>query len=425
MRSVALASVSLALVLAAGIVSGASGAAPDRSDRKGLPAVQNLRAVKALQSLEPRALRRWPGGFAGLWLGKKGKVLIAFTRKAEARVEKLAARFPAPERLRAVKVDDSLAALRAIQGRMISDRESDPVVPARKYDLDISVKKNTLLAIVDRPVNAQLAGDFATRYGPDVLVKQGPIAEPHALFVCNSRLDCPPNLRSGIVTHAETNTNCTTAFNVTYPGVNNTTRRGVLSAAHCGNPDADYLDDRDHNGSVYGTVVAEQQSGAVDAELHSVVGQITPDTVWSATAPWIYVSDATKRGEVTKVSTYAGLTIGAPACKAGITTGKSCGEVLTKYYSPSYVPTSHDFVKADYCSDKGDSGAGVYSRTFPNFLKHLLGQKSGPSILGGYRALGIHSGGAKDTPCSDPQHYSLFGQIEFAQQAFGATVIKK
>lgn len=399
---------------------------PEKGDRVISPEV--LRAQRALEALEPRALSRWPASFGGLWIDG-GKVFIAFTDRTKQRVGKLAAKFPAPKRLHRVIVDDSLASLRQLQNQMILDRQVNPVTTADPrsgrpipvaYSLEIDVKGNQVAAMVHQPVTGEIVAGFAQRYGSDVAVQFLPPPEPLSLFVCTGRDNCPPTLRGGLVTSAETMTNCTIGFNVTYPS-GNATVDGTLSAAHCGNPDADYLDDRSHAGYVYGSVVAEQQSGRVDSELHSVLGLIANSAPWSALAPWLYLSDTTKKATVNKVGTYASLPVGATVCKSGITTGTTCGEVLSKTYSfDSYVDNAIDFFRTSACVDGGDSGAPVYSTFYP-FIKLNLARKS-QITFGSRKAQGILSGSAKDTPCSDSTYYSLFGHIEFVADAFPITV---
>lgn len=372
-----------------------------------------LKTLRALETLEPRAKRRWPGSFGGLWL-EKGKVFIAFTGRAKAKVGKLGRRFPRRKRLRAVRVDDSLIALRRLQAQMATDRARNPVALTEpssgrpiplSYALEIDVKRDAVVALVERPVTQEIAAAFAQRYGPGVLVEFAPPQEPLGLLVCTGRDNCPPNLRAGLKVNSPT-TACTAAFNVTYRSANRTID-GLLSAAHCGDPDADLLSDRSHAGYVYGEVVAEQQSGRVDAELHSVVRLIENSVPWSALAPWIWLSKAGSKTPVNGVGTYAGLPVGATVCKSGIMTEVTCGEVLSKTYSANsatWVPNQMDFIKTTVCAIPGDSGAPVYTAT-----------------RGSRNAQGIVSA-ATDRPCSDPQFSSTFGHIEFAQNALGVTV---
>jgi hypothetical protein len=434
---------------AAAAQPGAAAVAKASNPAKSKPARQRrlarLQARRAVSEIEPRALRRWPGSFGGLWLGRKGKIVIAFTRESKARAKLLARELPRGKRLRGIKVDNSLAALRKLQAQMIADRQlrpplvRDPVTqqadraggrdddrpppppppppPAPErlvplvYDLYIDVKRNLVVAIVEQPVGPELAAVFAQRYGEDVLVEQGRLQEPASLIICQSRKECPPGLRSGMETIAQSGTTCSTAFNVTYQS-GGKTLEGILSAAHCGNPDADLFDDRDHFNASYGKVVFEEQAGRVDAELHSVDGQYEGIAPWTANAPWIYIDNSERRAKVISAGTHNGLPVGAKVCKSGIKTEKTCGQVLAKTFSPSYVANSMDFVWTKFCSKSGDSGSGVY-RPWGRRVKD--GKPT-------YQAQGIVSGGSNAALPCDQKDSSIFGHIEFVFDALPVKV---
>ena len=429
----ALAFVSIAVLLSAAAAAPAEAAKkPSAGSPKG-----SLKALNSLQALEPRALRRWPESFGGLWLEGE-RVFVAFTGRAMRRVDRLAARYRGPKKLRAVTVDDSLASLEGLQDRMVADRHTNPVLgtdpasgrPVRlSYDLDIEVKRNIVVAIVDRPVTPELAAAFGNRYGEDVVVERGPLTGPEGLFACLSRDNCPPTLRAGLLADDPFAT-CSTAFTVSYPSGAGTAN-GVLSAAHCGSASGDdYLGDRFHAGTQYGEVVAEQQSGRLDVEIHSVVGSISPDTVWGAKAPWIYVSDAAKKGVVGQVGTYQGLPIGLGICKSGYVTGTTCGQVESKWYTPGdYIINGEHFVRASYCSNPGDSGAGVHRAYFIKGEQDPK-QKRGISLSKRYEAQGVHSGGPVDPEteepllCGHPDDFGIFGHIEFVEDFYSLEVNK-
>jgi hypothetical protein len=312
-----------------------------------------------------------------------------------------------------VRVDDSLLSLRELQARMVADRDAPPPpsivgLPRLQYDLEVSVQRNSVVATFPS-VTPELVAHFKQTYG-DVIVEQGPLIEPQPEVGCTSRDACFPFLRSGLRSVAESGSACSLAFGVLYQAGFEKVD-GILSAAHCGTPDADVGDDRLIGGGVYGQVVAEQQAGRLDAELHSV------DNGYVSFFPMIYRSPADYAAIVGKVGAYDQLLIGSTVCKSGYKTGESCGPVLSKTASPSsYVAGASDFIRADYCSDHGDSGGGVYisfQRQKPNKKKPVTR----------YEALGIHSGGAKDTPCSSPEHSAVFGHIEFVQSELGVKVL--
>ena len=62
------------------------------------------------------------------------------------------------------------------------------------------------------------------------------------------------------------------------------------------------------------------------------------------------------------------------------------------------------FIKAGYCEEDGDSGAGVYKE------------------VDWGNATGIHSGGA-NLNCGDPDDFGVFGHIERATTALDVEVV--
>jgi len=354
--------------------------------------------------------------------GAKERVFIAFADKAKQRSGGLKRGFPKPGLLRAVAVERSLRELELVQGRMVADREAFratgpplPGVSDEPYDLDIDVKRSAPVVILENPTD-RAAAAFRSRYGPFVIVEQGVPAKPHVLYPCKSREVCY-KLRSGLRTERKTGGGCSTAF-MAFLG-RSAKNPGVLSAAHCGgpnpdNPESDLGAPRYHGGAnplQYGTVYKERFAGRVDAEWHYV----SRDPFKSLKpAPWIYRNDAHRDNLVRRVGKPQELVIGSTVCKSGVTTGYSCGEVVSKSHSPDYITWSSHFVRAEYCSQPGDSGAGVYA-PIPSL-------KPPPGQPGKYAALGIHSGGAKDTPCSSSSHYAVFGHIKYAEDELGVKV---
>ncbi|MGI8805610.1 MAG: S1 family peptidase [Thermoleophilaceae bacterium] len=381
----------LALVLGlflGAVVLGAAGAAGQSAISEGAPESSDHAVLDdAVGSLQVEAQNRWPVSFAGVWRDPDSSadtVFVAFTEGAAAKVEELAAAFPRPELLRAVTVERSLADLRSIQHDLVTDRElvrtgalDLPGVPRARYDLDVRIPENTVLAILEEKTDAAVDA-FQARYGPAVRVTSGRLAVPD---VCTSRSVCSPDLRSGLnVTGG--GFRCSSAFSVRYNG-----NEQILSAGHC--PALE----RSHGGLRYGEVREQQTRGRLDAERHSVEGLFH-------SKPLIYDTDAQKAREVYTTGRYGFMAIGNTVCKSGVTTGKTCGRVNSIDYSPSYIENSDSFILTDYCSEGGDSGAGVY--------------------LGG-TALGIHSGGSPDE-CSDYDDFAIFGHIDFVDQQLDVRV---
>jgi hypothetical protein len=339
-------------------------------------------------ALEPEARSRWPETFAGLWQVAEGRVLIAFTANANENVDALRQQFPQAPALVPVTLPRSLAELEALQDRMIADRDGlrpAGVVPLPEhYDLGIDVIQKTAYAVVEAPdPSAVLA--FTSRYGP-VQVRPGPLAEPARC----TRRNCKPTLRAGLAVDDAAG-RCSSAFVARGPNGN----LNLLSAAHCG--DNDVGGARYHGGERYGEVVGQQQARRVDAERHSIEAPFTGDQI-------ILVDGSRRARPVTEVSgSWEETRVGRRVCKTGQRTGFTCGKIIDKHVSMDYVPDSGRFIAFKACVKRGDSGGAVFRDQ---------------------RAYGIVSGATTSVRCKNPDHYSVFGHIEYVRNALNVTNIK-
>lgn len=163
----------------------------------------------------------------------------------------------------------------------------------------------------------------------------------------------------------------------------------LLSAAHCSGTT------RYQGGEFYGSVSLEQQQGRVDAERH----------YRSWRSPWyvsatIFVESTDIRPvryhiswDNTMTQTWVG--------KSGEETGTTRGHITSKHYAPWWVPNSNRFLKADYCTEGGDSGGSVFNTN---------------------TAYGINSGGLI-VECPHPDAYGIFGNIGYAKDALGVSIL--
>lgn len=333
--------------------------------------------------LAAAAAQTWPDSFAGLWIDPEGaeRIYVAFTSGASRRVRALSTSFSRPDLLVAITATTSLRELERRQDRMIQDRElarkgalAFPGIDGALYDMDIDVRNNALMVIVEH-LSPETAKAFHDRYGRDVRVVRSRIMKPHR---CDAG-SCKSSLRSGVNIYWNGGS-CTSAFTTTGGA-------GMFTAGHCAVVGRTML----HDSTTVGTVTKTIEAGSVDASLITSSNELylgawirkTPDHAWT----------------VNSTSQYATLAIGSTACVSGTFTDTNCGSVLSKTYSPSYIPGGTNFILADFCERPGDSGAGVYN---------------------GSQALGINSGGT--TGNCDPGHRAIFGHVEFAQAALGATV---
>jgi len=364
---------------------------------------KKLRLSKGVAKLQREATDRWPGSYGGAWL-ERGKIFVAFTGRSKRRAGILREDFPSPGKLRSRTVGRSLAGLRSFQATAIAARElSTPdEVP---YDLDIDVQANSVVAIVEDP-NPVTVAFLTARHGAELEIRKGDLALPEA---CTSRTFCTPDLRSGLQVSQTSGALCSTAFTVrSRLGFD-----GILSAAHCGKDDVG--SSRFHTNVFTGSVVAEQHFGNVDAELHRDLS-----STLSMSKPLIYANEQQRNRLVLRSGSYAGLLKGFYVCKAGWVTDETCGKVESTDYAPDSTSYSHQFIKARYCANPGDSGSGVYQRI------NIHGKPKAPRAA----ALGIHSAGASrlvngekiPRVCPDPLDYGVFGHIEFAKKAFNLAV---
>jgi hypothetical protein len=295
---------------------------------------------------------------------------------------------------------------------MIEGREMGEI--DLSYDLDIDLRRNAPVVVTDDAEPGAI-GFFKDRYGEFVIVRDEPVAVPEACHALDPRGACGPELRSGLKSFIPVSggyAKCTTAFTVT----RKSTGPGVLSAAHCGVPDADTGVDRFNAMSTslsklrYGNVLEERQVDRLDVELHDV------DPPFAAQKPWIFVDPTHQEAAVHLVAranwTHVGITL---ICKSGATTGESCGKVSSTHYSPNYIPNGHDFIKAGYCAEDGDSGSGVYAR---------FGFPINGKVIKFTAAYGVHSGGPDTHGCpNDGLDYGIFSHSDHINDALPIAIM--
>jgi trypsin len=348
---------------------------------------------EADDALEPEARSRWPDTFAGLWQAVEGQVFVAFTENANENVAQLRQDFPGAGDLVPVTLPRPLAELEALQDQMIADRATPPtdgLLPLPDhYDLDIDVIQNSVYAVVD-DVDPRARLAFASRYGPTVQVRQGPLFEPERC----TRANCKYQLRAGLVIQRAIPGGfqkwCSSGF-VVRTGAGNL---NLLSAGHC----SAIGDSRYHGGELYGTVRDRQQRNRVDAERQSIDGAFTGAGV-------MFVDSDERARPVQTVSRWDDVRLERRICKTGWKTGKTCGTVKSKHFSPDdeWVPSGNRFIRTTYCAEGGDSGAAVFR---------------------GNRAFGVHSGGESGKCHPGPDNdFSAFSHIEYIENALNVSVV--
>lgn len=374
-------------------------------------AERRLKADRAVSHLMGVAQARWPDTFAGLWIEHEAlyRVNVAFTRDATANVDELRADFPYPDDLQAVDALHSYGALRALQGRLATERSvlqqgrpapdlPDEIRTTRGvYDLDIDVRTGKVIVRVARSTPAVRAA-FARRYPGPVIVREG-VSAPHTC----TQADCRHAMLGGLVLEIGTGY-CSSAFPAYYTA--DPSIRYVLSAGHCYQETG--IVERFNGDEYYGAVTLSKMANEVDAE------RIRRD----ATTAWLESSKFIVQGEsyprmVNTVTSFANMPPDAYIGKTGYSTGTTRGYITSKDFAPSYIPNGRNFVTADMCSYKGDSGAAVWT---------------------GNSAYGIVSGGINLTTCrningtmgtavSSLGGTTIFGALSYATSALGVTIL--
>lgn len=327
-------------------------------------AERRLRADRAASRLQDVARSRWPSTFAGLWIDHEPyRVNVAFTRDAAANVTDLRAGFPYPDDLRAVDAVHSFDALSALQGRLATERSTlqqgralpgmpDAIRMTRGvYDLDIDISAGQVVVRAARPT-AALRAAFAKHYPGPVVVREG-LAQPRVCTQADCRYAMLGGLQLQIGSGGSTGY-CSSAFPAYY--TSDPSIRYVLSAGHC------YQDtgiaERYNGGEWYGSTTAAKMAYEVDVERDR--RNTLPDTPWRESSKFIVQGETYPR-MVSNVTTHSSMAVGAYIGKTGYTTGTTRGYITSKSSSPSYVPNARNFVEADMCSDRGDSGGAVWS----------------------------------------------------------------
>ncbi len=361
--------------------------------------------------IQRSARRRWPGSFAGLWI-RRGRIFVAFTRRASNRVKELRRQIPKGGRLRKVVFDDSLRQLETLLDIAGADRATGSRPISAPYDLSIDQQRNEMVVTVER-IDLRVLQNFRSRYGADVIVEQGPVSDDFACSIAS----CFPTLRAGLtslIPQPDALHVCTTGFVVFHRG---SAKNLILSSAHCGGLDAGNPGGVRRHGAPandYGFAWKEVYAGGVDAEIQRVYA------AFNSRKPYIYVNKSAPTGLVHSYGARGNVVEGMQLCKSGHKTGRSCGPVTDLHFQPSNIPSvpGQYMIRTKICAQPGDSGAPVYRDLK---LRKPLGAVA-------YQAQGLLSGGPAKSgvalPCSDPAFYSYFSHIESIHKALPVRVLR-
>ncbi|MEM9598674.1 MAG: trypsin-like serine protease [Acidobacteriota bacterium] len=303
-------------------------------------AVRRIQLQTEVGDLETWIAKEEESTFAGLFIQHEPefRVVVRFTEGAgEARLAKHLVGGPLAE----------LVDLQPAQ-RSLADLEADLAAAghlARQlgipHETDLNVRENRIEVTVReaRSLDSALR-TTGMRLPEGTFVREGSLATPDA------------NVRGGL-----SMSTCTSGFTVRH---NYSGQLGVATAAHCGNTQ--------RIGGIVQPFRFEDQSGNQDVQWHSAACGCNVTNQFDS---------GIGMRAVTGTRTRNSQAIGSWVCKNGRTTGRTCGDIDSRWIRPSYVNSaSSTFIRVDgnggNLSDPGDSGG-------PWFVENL--------------AYGIHSGG--------------------------------
>jgi len=307
-------------------------------------ALSRLRLQSAIGKLNAELATRERQTFGGLWIqhSPSYRVTAQFTRKggdnlqSYLQAEGMEDLAPLVDR-RTVKL--SLKRLEAIQA------EANRIV--RKQGIAaqslINIAENRVELLTLRPadlVNAIAAESRTSKIAADLRLP----ANVEVIGV--ERLPRPQAYIYGGLEVSD----CTSGFSV-----QSGSTLGISTAGHCDNTQS--YNNRSlpyQNG---------QFSGAVDAQWHTAPDFHPTNRVWDGQ----FDTTTPNYRHITATKTRAQQVVGEFVCKFGITTGYTCGTIVSTNYAPTdYLPgATADFVKVDSSSqdqgEPGDSGGPWFS----------------------------------------------------------------
>jgi len=191
---------------------------------------------------------------------------------------------------------------------------------------------------------------------------------------------------------------CTTGFSVQQK---HGTTRGVLTAAHCSGNYVTYYDG--NSSSAVLLSLGSSWTASTDVQWYKPYGfcSITPKVEEK-----FYGISGTVPHKVTGFITRAGTHIGKVVCHRGITTGYSCGRVVSKMHTlntPHCGPPLNPVPCANTCISVGPLQDP--QSTLPDL--NCAGGDSGGPWFSGTLALGIQIAGPKDGPCIRATYMSI------------------
>ncbi len=299
------------------------------------------------------AKKHAPGSYGGVWQ-KSGETVAAFTTEPSVHANALKHILQRPDRLRVVRVDQSLQEMRSLVDAVTADMSMLRAAGVEVTGAGVQLQSNSVVISVLHLTDA-VSGRLKERYGQDVLVEE----EAYASFMAN-RSDGPPWM-GGIEIQGLCESNdclvasgCTSAFPVMQT-LNAIRYYSMLTAGHC---------------FVYGTEVTNANFiplGRVTQQywnegIRSDVEKISL-TIGTQT-DHILPQNGGPRREIADLRLVQDDSDGV--CKAGVTTDLTCGWDVWLTHATRFV-----------CAEYGPDGECILIYTL---IDHVVALRSSPGL---------------------------------------------
>jgi len=338
----------------------------------------------------------FPELWAGSWLDiDSDEVVLAFaTTDLSAVGGQVEALAEAPGSLRLESVEYSMRELKAefdaVVVRMDQLREQGIVI----HWSGIDVRRNAVAVALDEitPEAVQAIGNsdlIEMQESEPIIAAQVPIQ------TCASREACVPEMRGGVRLIGPSGYTCTSGFEAKKVSI-----PLLLTAGHCYRLNENIT----HNGVLLGPVRYRRFPDGGTGDTDAAAVDQNPN-LWKSTN-YVYATESDRLRPIRSIKSATAEYVNEYLCKAGVTTGYTCGRILNTGVTVNMHDEQGNFVATltgqtftSVCAEPGDSGSPVFYAS---------------------TAYGLVSGGG--VPCGNANARMSYTPIQRVQSRLGVTV---